>query len=130
MISFTLTGTATATLTVTDAAVTGSTRNFTAVEGTNTGLFVLAAFTDPNTLATVADVTASLSVGGWGDGTPTSATGPGSLVVQEIGVTPLTSATNPGAPIFEVLGVSTDPLAGTRALRTRSRRRSPMIEVQ
>ena len=103
----TLSGTATAAITVTDAAVTGSTNNFTAVVGTNTGPFVLASFTDPNTLATVADVTASLPVGGWGDGTPTSATGPGSLVVQEIGVTPLTSATNPGAPIFEVLGSHT-----------------------
>ena len=50
----TLTGTAT----VTDLAVTGSTGNFTAVEGQNTGTFVLATFTDPNTLATVADVNA------------------------------------------------------------------------
>ena len=62
----TLTGSAT----VTDLAVTGATRNFTAVEGKNTGLFVLATFTDPNTLATVADVNAELAVGGWGDGTP------------------------------------------------------------
>jgi large repetitive protein len=103
----TLTSPATATITVTDAAVTGSTKDFTAVVGTNTGPFVLATFTDPDTLATVADVTASLAAGGWGDGTPTSATGPGSLVVQEIGVTPSTSATNPGAPIFEVLGSHT-----------------------
>ncbi len=103
----TLASPATATITVTDLAVTGSTKNFTAVEGINTGAFVLATFTDPNMLATVADVTASLPVGGWGDGTPTSATGPGSLVVQEIGVTPLTSSTNPGAPIFEVLGSHT-----------------------
>ncbi len=105
--TLTLTSPATATITVTDLAVTGSTKNFTAVEGINTGPFVLATFTDPNTLATVADVTASLPVGGWGDGTPTSATGPGSLVVQEIGVTPSTSPTNPGAPIFEVLGSHT-----------------------
>ena len=86
-------------------AVTGSTANFTATEGKNTGLFVLATFTDPNTLATVADVNATLAVGGWGDGTPT-ASGV-TLVVQQIGVTPLTSATNPGAPIFEVLGSHT-----------------------
>ena len=63
---------------------------------------MLATFTDPNTLATVADVNAALAVGGWGDGTPTAAGVV--LVVQQIGVTPLTSATDPGAPIFEVLG--------------------------
>ena len=63
--------------------------SFTAVEGQNTGLFVLATFTDPNTLATVADVNAELAVGGWGDGTPTTAGV--TLVVQQIGVTPLTS---------------------------------------
>ncbi len=97
----------TASIAVTDAAVTGSTKNFTAVEGINTGMFVLATYTDPNTLATVANESASLAAGGWGDGTPASATGPGSLVVQQIGVTPLTAATNPGAPIFEVLGSHT-----------------------
>ena len=47
----TITGAATAT----DAAVQGSTRNFTATEGQDSGQFVLATFTDPNTLATVAD---------------------------------------------------------------------------
>ena len=56
--------------TVTDLAISGSTNNFTAVEGKDTGLFVLATFTDPNTLATVADVNAVLAVGGWGDGSP------------------------------------------------------------
>ncbi len=91
--------------TVTDLPVTGSTGNFTAVEGQNTGQFVLATFTDPNTLATVADVNAQLAIGGWGDGTPTVAGI--NLVVQEIGVTPLTSATDPGEPIFEVLGSHT-----------------------
>jgi hypothetical protein len=114
--TITLISPATATITVTDLAVTGSTKNFTTVEGTNTGVFVLATFTDPNTLATVADVTASLPINGWGDGTPATATGPGSLVVQEIGVTPTTSATNPGAPIFEVLGSHTyaeETAAGT-----------------
>ncbi len=85
--------------------MTGATGNFTAQEGKNTGLFVLATFTDPNTLATVADVNATLAVGGWGDGSPTVAGI--SLVVQEIGVTPLTSATDPGDPIFEVLGSHT-----------------------
>ncbi len=91
--------------TVTDLPVTGSTRSFTAVEGQNTGQFVLATFTDPNTLATVADVNAALAVGGWGDGTPTAS---GVLLtVQQTGVTPLTSATDPGAPIFEVLGSHT-----------------------
>ena len=106
----TLTGTAgSETVTVMDMPVTGSTKNFTSVEGQSTGLFVLATFTDPNTLATVGDVTATLANDGWGDGTPVvtpPAVGP-TLVVQEIGVTPLTSATNPGAPIFEVLGSHT-----------------------
>jgi len=93
------------TATVTDQAVTGATKNFTATEGKDTGLFVLATFTDPNTLATVANENAVLAVGGWGDGTPGVAGI--TLVVQQIGVTPLTSATNPGAPIFEVLGSHT-----------------------
>jgi hypothetical protein len=95
----------TGTATVTDLPVTGSTGNFTAVEGQNTGTFALATFTDPNTLATVADVNAQLAIGGWGDGMPTVAGI--TLVVQEIGVTPLTIATDPGAPIFEVLGSHT-----------------------
>jgi hypothetical protein len=106
------TATLTGTAAVTDLAVTGSTKNFTAVEGTSTGSFVVASFTDPNTLATVADVNATLAPvsvplpgGGWGDGSPT-ASGI-NLVVQEIGVTPLTSLTNPGAPIFDVLGSHT-----------------------
>jgi hypothetical protein len=93
------------TATVTDLALIGSTDDFTAVEGKNTGLFVLATFTDPNTLATVADVNAVLAIGGWGDTTPTVA-GVG-LVVQQTGVTPLTAATDPGDPIFEVLGSHT-----------------------
>ena len=91
--------------TITDLPVTGSTKNFTAVEGQGTGLFVLATFTDPDTLATVADVNAQLAVGGWGDHTPGVAGI--TLTVQQIGVTPLTSATDPGAPIFEVLGSHT-----------------------
>jgi hypothetical protein len=91
--------------TVTDLPVTGATNSFTSTEGQSTGTFALATFTDPNTLATVADVNAILAIGGWGDGTPTTAGI--TLVVQEIGVTPLTSATNPSAPIFEVLGSHT-----------------------
>jgi hypothetical protein len=87
---------------VTDQAISGATQSFTAVEGKDTGLFVLATFTDPNTLATVADVNAVLAIGGWGDGKPANAGV--TLVVQQIGVTPLNSANNPGAPIFEVLG--------------------------
>ena len=50
-----------ATFTITDLPVTGSTKSFTASEGINTGLFVLATFTDPNTLATVADLNARAS---------------------------------------------------------------------
>jgi hypothetical protein len=94
-----------ATFTISDLPVTGATKSFTATEGINTGLFALATFTDPNTLATVADVNAQLAIGGWGDGTPTTAGV--TLVVQEIGVTSLTSATDPGDPIFEVVGSHT-----------------------
>ena len=89
-----------ATFTITDLPVTGATKSFTAVEGQNTGMFVLATFEDPNTLATVADVHAELAVGGWGDGTP-GAAGVG-LVVQQIGVDPAN-----GEPIFQVLGSHT-----------------------
>jgi Bacterial Ig-like domain len=86
--------------TVTDLPVTGSTQNFTAVEGQNTGPFVLATFTDPNTLATVADVNATLAVGGWGDGTPAVA-GVGLTIVQT-GVDP-----SNGDPVFDVVGSHT-----------------------
>ena len=57
--------------TVTDLAVTGSTRSITATEGVNAGQFALATFTTPTPVATIADVNATLAVGGWGDGTPT-----------------------------------------------------------
>jgi hypothetical protein len=97
----------TASITITDSPVVGQTQPFTAVEGQSTGLFVLATFTDPNTLATVADLNATLAVGGWGDGSPPPA--PNSpLVIQQIGVTPLLPATpTSGDPIFEVLGIHT-----------------------
>ena len=91
--------------TVTDLPVSGSTKSFTAVEGQNTGQFVLATFVDPNSLATLSDVNASLAIGGWGDGTPTTAGV--QLTVQQTGVIPLDSATHPGDPTFEVLGSHT-----------------------
>ena len=73
-------------------------------------MIVLATFTDPNTLATVANVTASLPVNGWGDGLPTSVT---TLTVIQIGVTPVTAATDPGDPIFEITGRHTYAEEGT-----------------
>ena len=94
------TTTLTGTFTITDLPVTGSTKSFTATEGVNTGRFTLATFTDPNMLATVADVNAQLAVGGWGDGTP-GTTGI-NLVVEPLGVDP-----SNGDPIFEVLGSHT-----------------------
>ncbi|WP_143392959.1 beta strand repeat-containing protein [Fimbriiglobus ruber] len=94
------TTTLTATVTITDLPVTGSTKSFSAVEGQNTGSFVLATFDDPNTLATVSDVSAQLAVGGWGDGTPAAAGV--TLTVQQIGVDPAN-----GEPIFQVLGSHT-----------------------
>ena len=101
--------TLTATFTITALPVTGSAKTFTTVEGQNTGLFVLATFADPNTLATVSDVQATLAVGGWGDGTPGAAGV--QLVVQQTGVAPAT-----GDPTFEILGSHTyaeETAAGT-----------------
>jgi hypothetical protein len=87
---------------VTDLPVTGATSpGFTAIEGMNSGMVLLATFTDPNKLATNSDVTAFIPIGGWGDGTPTAPGGP--LVIQQIGVTPSTSPV-PGQPIFDVFG--------------------------
>ncbi|MFI5052613.1 MAG: beta strand repeat-containing protein, partial [Acidimicrobiales bacterium] len=94
----TLTGSAGAgTGTVTDLPVTGAVRSFTAVEGQNTGTIVLATFTDPNPFATISSVTATLPIGGWGDGTPIA---PVTLAVQQIGGTATST-------IFEVLGSHT-----------------------
>jgi hypothetical protein len=89
----TLTGSAT----VTDVAVTGAVRSFPAVEGQNTGTIVLGTFTDPNPLATAADLTATLGIGDWGDGTPAAAT---NLTVTQIGGTATTS-------LFEITGSHT-----------------------
>ena len=47
-----------ATFNVTDPPITGVSHNFTSVEGQSTGTVVLATITDPNTLATAADITA------------------------------------------------------------------------
>ena len=82
--------------TVTDLPVTGAVRSFGAVEGADTGTIVLATFEDPNTLATVANVTATLPPNGWGDGTPTGAV---TLAVTQIGTDPAS-----GDPIFQVTG--------------------------
>ena len=90
--------TVSATATVTDLPVTGFTGSFTATEGINTGAFVLATFRDPNTLATLSDVSAILAIGGWGDGKPTSSGI--TLTVQQIGGTA-------AGPLFEVLGSHT-----------------------
>jgi len=88
------------TVDVTDLPVTGATTpRITAIQGMKTGPIVLATFTDPNPLATTADVTATID---WGDGTPVG----GPLALQQIGVTPLTSP-SPGEPIFDVLGSHT-----------------------
>ena len=85
--------------TVTDLPVTGSTRTSRPVEGQNTGTFVLATFTDPNTLATVADVTRPFRRRlGRRYADARSST----LRSSEIGVDATT-----GDPIFEVLGSHT-----------------------
>jgi hypothetical protein len=82
---------------VTDLPVTGAVDSFHAIENLSTGTIVLANFTDPNPLATVSDVTATLPIGGWGDGTPASVT---PLTVVAIGGTSTTT-------LFEVTGSHT-----------------------
>jgi hypothetical protein len=86
-----------------DLDLTGDGSSFSATEGINTGTIVLGTFTDPNPLATVADVSATIPADGWGDGTPSSAQ---SLAVREIG------ATSAGT-IFQVLGAHTYAEAGS-----------------
>ncbi len=93
--------TLTNTATVTDAAPTGVYQNFTAQEGLNTGTIVLATVTDPNTLATAADLDSTLVT--WGDGTPP---------------TPVTIATIPSGgtatgTTFQLLGSHTYKEEGT-----------------
>jgi large repetitive protein len=83
------------TATVTDAAPTGVPATFTAVEGQSTGSIVLATITDPNPLATVSSLSASIV--NWGDGTPAS---PKPLSVVLIGATS-TSTT------FQIIGSHT-----------------------
>jgi large repetitive protein len=82
---------------VTDLPVTGSVSNFHAIENLNTGTIVLATFTDPNPLATVSSVTATLPAGGWGDGTPPVAV---PLTIVQTGGTSTTTT-------FEVTGSHT-----------------------
>ncbi len=89
----TLSGTAT----VADLPVSGTVSSFNATEGISTGTIVLGTFTDPNPLATAADVTATLPIGAWGDGEPTTAV---TLAVQPIGATA-------AGTLFEVLGAHT-----------------------
>ena len=83
--------------TVTDLPVTGDgVTAFRRVEDQNTGTIVLATFEDPNSLGHAGyNVTATLPVGGWGDGTPT--------VVTPLAVTRLAPIRANDAPIFEVL---------------------------
>ena len=78
------------------------------MENLNTGTIELGTFTDPNTLATVADVHATLPIGGWGDGTPTAVA---TLQVSKIGVDETT-----GDPIFEIFGSHTYAEEGTFTL--------------
>ena len=78
--------------TVTDPAITGVSHNFTSVEGQSSGSVLLATITDPNTLATAADITALLSA--WGDGTPAS---PVPLTVVQVSSTPTDT-------VFDVFG--------------------------
>jgi hypothetical protein len=97
-----LTGSAT----VTDLAVTGALNAFNAVQGTNTGTIVLGTFTSPNPTAVASDFTATLPVGGWGDGTPAAPT--------NLTIVPVSSDAN--SSTFEITGNHTYITTGTHAL--------------
>jgi hypothetical protein len=89
------------TATVTDAALAGTTNPVSAVEGSNTGTIVLATITNPNTLATAANLTATVD---WGDGTGTS-----TVPVTLIGATA-------AGTIFQVTGSHTYTEEATRTI--------------
>src|SRR5262249_26846126 len=82
------------TATVTDPALTGTTRPITAVESVNTGTIVLATINNPNTLAGVSQLTATVD---WGDVTPPVTF---TVPVALVGGTPTSS-------IFQVTGSHT-----------------------
>ncbi len=83
---------------VTDPALTGTTNAIAAVEGISTGTIVLATITDPNTLATASNLSATVN---WGDGTGTVP-----AVVTLIGTTSTST-------IFDVTGSHTYADEGT-----------------
>ena len=88
------------TATVADAALSSSNgTEITGIEGISTGTVVLGTFHDANPFATTADFTATLPIGGWGDGTPTVAT---TLTVTQVSppATPGTTADS----VFEITG--------------------------
>jgi hypothetical protein len=89
----TLSGTAA----VTDLSVTGAIDDFSVVAGQNTGTIVLATFTDPNPVATLTSVSATLAPNGWGDGTP--------LTSVPLAVTPIGGTAN--STVFQVSGSHT-----------------------
>ncbi|MGO9811845.1 MAG: beta strand repeat-containing protein, partial [Isosphaeraceae bacterium] len=80
--------TLTGAVTAANPALTVTSHDFNAVEGTDSGAVLLATIIDPNTSATVSDVSATLTT--WGDGTPAAPiTVPLSLVGHTApGVTP------------------------------------------
>jgi hypothetical protein len=84
---------------VTDPTVTGFAASpaIKATEGLSTGTIVLGTFTYDDPYATVSDVSAYLSAGGWGDGSPAGTT---YLTVQEMGA-------NASQSFFEILGSHT-----------------------
>ncbi len=72
-------------ITLVDSAITSS--NGTSINGTegiSTGTVLLGTFADANSFATAGNFTATIPVGGWGDGTPTAAA---TLTVTEISAT-------------------------------------------
>jgi hypothetical protein len=91
---------------VTDFALSGGVNSFSAVQGAATGTIVLATFTSANPLATAADFTATLPAGGWGDGTPASAT--------PLTITALSSTAN--STTFEVTASHTYIITGSLPL--------------
>jgi hypothetical protein len=115
------------TATVSDASLAGSARNFTAQEGQSTGTIVLATIDNPNTLAGVTQLTATVD---WGDSTgiftvPVTPTGgtpsdtlfqvTGSHTYAEEGVftVKVTVTTTGGATTAPPPVTSSSPLTGT-----------------
>jgi hypothetical protein len=105
--------TVTGTANVADAALSSSNgTEITGIEGNSTGTVVLGTFHDSNPFATAADFTATLPIGGWGDGTPLA---PVTLTITQIPTPPPAPGTTADT-VFQITGSHTYAEAGTFAI--------------